>query len=62
MDIAALSIGMQQANLHQQVDLSLMKKVMETAETNGQAMANMLQQMAVPAPHPTLGNRIDVKG
>lgn len=54
MDIAALSMGMSQASLGQNIGLALTKKTMDMAQQN----ANQMLQ----APHPTLGNSIDVKG
>ncbi|MCP3760920.1 YjfB family protein [Domibacillus sp. A3M-37] len=57
MDIAALSMGMSQASLGQNIGLALTKKTMDMAQQNANQMVQMLQ-----APHPTLGNSIDVKG
>ncbi|WP_082220192.1 YjfB family protein [Domibacillus robiginosus] len=57
MDIAALSVGMSQASLSQSVSLALTKKTMDTAQQNASQMVQML-----PAPHPTLGQSVDVKG
>ncbi|MFT4417183.1 YjfB family protein [Fredinandcohnia humi] len=57
MDIAALSIGMNQASLAQNVGIALSKKVMETAEQNNNQLLKMLE-----APHPHLGKSIDLKG
>jgi hypothetical protein len=57
MDIAALSIGMNQASLGQSVSLALTKKVMDTAQQNASQMTEMLQ-----AAHPSLGKSIDLKG
>lgn len=57
MDIAALSMGMSQSSLAQSVSIALTKKVMDTAQENSVQMLKMLQ-----APHPTLGNSIDLKG
>ncbi|HYK74710.1 MAG TPA: YjfB family protein [Pseudoneobacillus sp.] len=57
MDIAALSIGMSQASLSQSVGIALTKKVMETSEQNNIQLLKMME-----APHPYLGQSIDVKG
>lgn len=57
MDIAALSMGMNQASLAQSVSIAVTKKVMDTAQENSIQMLKMLE-----APHPTLGHSIDLKG
>lgn len=62
MNIAASSTIMSQAQLKQDVGVSLMKKTMDMAESNSQQMVNMLKQSTVQTPHPTLGNTIDMKG
>ncbi|WP_435367802.1 YjfB family protein [Priestia koreensis] len=61
MDIAALSVNMHQTSLQQDVSIALMKKTMNIAQVNAQAMNQLLMQ-AAPAPHPTSGHHIDVKG
>lgn len=55
MDIAALSIGMNQASLSQIVGIALTKKAMNTAEQNSDQLLKMLE-----APHPTLGKSVDM--
>ncbi|WP_449598766.1 YjfB family protein [Niallia sp. Marseille-Q9988] len=55
MDIAALSIGMNQASLSQNVGIALTKKAMNTAEQNSDQLLKMLE-----APHPTLGKSVDM--
>lgn len=63
MDIAALSIVMNQSQVKQQARLSVMKSAMSTAETNAAALIEMMNESTdQPAPHPYLGGRIDVKG
>ncbi|XQY91259.1 YjfB family protein [Metabacillus sp. HB246100] len=57
MDIAALSIGLNQASLGQSVSIALAKKTMESTQQNTEQLLKMIQ-----APHPTLGNKIDAKG
>lgn len=57
LDIAALSVGMHQASLGQSVGLALTKMSMENAQQNAAQMIEMIQ-----APHPSLGNSIDLKG
>lgn len=55
MDIAALSIGMNQASLSQNVSIALTKKAMDSAEQNSIQLLKMLE-----VPHPTLGNSVDI--
>lgn len=57
MDIAALSVGMNQASLGQSVSIALTKMSLDNTQQNAIQMMEMLQ-----APHPTLGNSIDLKG
>ncbi|WP_372442088.1 YjfB family protein [Metabacillus bambusae] len=57
LDIAALSINLNQASLGQSVSIALAKKTMEVAQQNNQEMLKMLE-----APHPSLGKSIDLKG
>ncbi|SFK15936.1 Putative motility protein [Halobacillus dabanensis] len=59
MDIAAISMAMSTTQLKQQSRLAMMDKVKGEAEQQGNQMVEMLEQSA---PHPNLGNRIDVKG
>ncbi|WP_243356222.1 YjfB family protein [Bacillus litorisediminis] len=63
MDIPLLSMSLSQSNLQSQVDLSLMKKVMNTSETNANGLMKMLESSSVSAPsvHPFLGQKIDVQ-
>ncbi|WP_419392634.1 YjfB family protein [Cytobacillus praedii] len=56
LDIAALSIGMNQATLKQNVSIALTKKVMESTEQNSAELIKMLETS-----HPTLGKSIDLK-
>jgi hypothetical protein len=57
MDIAALSINLNQASLGQGIGIALAKRTMEAAQQNSQEMLKMLE-----APHPSLGKSIDLKG
>lgn len=59
MDIAAISMAMSNTQLKQQSSLAMMDKVKGEAEEQGNQMVEMLEQSA---PHPNLGNRIDLKG
>jgi len=56
MDIAAISIDMNQSALQHNVSIALAKKAMETEQQSSNQMIQMLQ-----APHPTLGNTIDLQ-
>lgn len=62
MDIAALSVVMKQSQVKQQASFAVMKNVMSTAETNGAALIEMMNQSSQEAPHPYLGGKIDLKG
>lgn len=59
MDIAALATVATQANISQQANILMMKKVMDTATTQSQ---NLLQLLGTgPALSPShLGNNIDI--
>lgn len=56
MDIASLSIDLNQALLGQNVSLAVAKLSLDSAQQNAAQMVEMLQ-----APHPTLGHVIDLK-
>lgn len=56
MDIAALSIALNQSTLRQDVGIALTKKVMEESQQNANQLVEMLQ-----ATHPNLGHSIDIK-
>jgi hypothetical protein len=55
MDIAALSISMNQAQLMQNVALAVAKQTMEIGQQRTEQVAELLE-----APHPTAGQTIDV--
>lgn len=56
MDIAALSIAMNQANLMQNVSLAVTKQAMDVQQQNTEQLVEMLD-----APHPTSGHTIDLQ-
>ena len=58
MDIAALSIAMSQSQLMQNVSLAVADKVMETQQQQVQQMTQSMK--SVHAPHPNLGQMIDI--
>jgi Putative motility protein len=57
MDINALSIMLNQTQLHQQANLSVMKMAMNTAQQNSANFTKMLEQSV----QPYLGSQIDIK-
>ncbi|GAB6180176.1 hypothetical protein JCM14036_14950 [Desulfotomaculum defluvii] len=63
MDIAALSIMKNQVKLQQNVGVAVLKKVMNTAEENGNFLTEMLGKGGHSIPQAKadhLGNRIDL--
>ncbi|GLC88401.1 YjfB family protein [Lysinibacillus piscis] len=56
MDIAALSMAMNQATLMQNVSLAVAKQAMEVQQQNTAQLVEMLD-----APHPTAGQTIDIQ-
>jgi len=68
MDIAALSMGMSQMNLHQQASMSVMKMAMDTAKGQTVDLVNMLDASVVNTDTkvmehsvtPHLGGTIDI--
>ena len=58
MDIAALSIAMSQSQLMQNVSLAVANKVMETQQQQVQQITQSME--SVDAPHPNLGQMIDI--
>jgi len=63
MDIAAMSVVMNQASVKRDASLAVMKNVMSLAEDNNNALMEMMQTPVGPkAPHPYLGKHIDLKG
>ncbi|AQU77968.1 YjfB family protein [Planococcus faecalis] len=57
MDIAALSMAMSQASVRTEANVSIMKKTIDQAETNGQEVVKMLEQSV----RPHIGSRIDIR-
>ncbi|MEC5424499.1 putative motility protein [Virgibacillus sp. C22-A2] len=62
MDIAALSIGMANQRVRSEAGLAIMGNVMNVMEQQGLQLMEMLQQPISPAPHPSLGKQVDLKG
>lgn len=57
MDIAALSMGLSQANLMQSVNVSVLSMSLDTVEQSGDAMVQMMEKSV----NPQLGQTIDIK-
>ena len=57
MDIAALSMAMSQMNVRTEANVSIMKKTIDQAETNGQDVVKMLEQSV----QPHIGSRLDIR-
>lgn len=56
MDIAAMSMGMAQSNLMQQVSVSVTKKAMDQAEVQMQGIIDMMQGATA-----SFGHQLDIK-
>lgn len=56
MDIAAMSMGMAQANLAQQVSVSVTKKAMDLAEVQMDGLVDMMRDMT-----PSFGHSLDIR-
>lgn len=56
MDIPALSTYMSMSNLSMNVDIAVMSKILDTAETTGEALTQMIASVATPG----LGENIDI--
>ena len=56
MSIAAMSVGMHQAQAYQQLDVSVLKMAMETAETGTE---ELLEELSVSL-DPSLGSMVDI--
>ncbi|WP_077065054.1 YjfB family protein [Gracilibacillus massiliensis] len=58
MDVAAMSVIMNQAQVKQQASVSLMDKALDQAETQSSDMIKMMETSM----QPHLGGNIDLKG
>lgn len=64
MDIAGLSVALNQMQVKQQASLSVMKMTMNTGEAQASDMVKMLEKSSPLAPQavdPNLGRMIDIK-
>ena len=59
MDIAALSVAATQNRVQNQAELLVYKKVLETMQQDGQAMAELLTSAGPALPH--LGQTVDIQ-
>ena len=57
MDIAALSMALSQMHVRTEANVSIMKKTIDQAETNGQDVVKMLEQSV----QPHVGSRLDIR-
>jgi len=57
MDIAALSMALSQMNVRTEANVSIMKKTIDQAETNGRDVVKMLEHSV----QPHIGSRLDIK-
>lgn len=66
MDIALLSMALSQGQVQQQASISVMKQVMDQAESSTDGLTKMLETASVAAiqhaAQPYLGGNIDIKG
>jgi hypothetical protein len=66
MDIAALSMALSSINVRQEASVSIMKKTIDQAESNGQGVVKMLQDSSVKAMEQSvrshIGSQLDIKG
>lgn len=58
MDVAAMSFGIQNASLKQQINISVQKIAMDAIDQNFEALRKVME--ASVSPH--LGSNIDMKG
>ncbi|PUB08443.1 YjfB family protein [Paenisporosarcina sp. OV554] len=66
MDIAALSMALSQMNVRQEASISILKKTMNQAESNGQSVVKMLQDSSIKvmemSVRPHIGSQLDIRG
>jgi len=66
MDIAALSMALSQMNVRQEASVSIMKKTMDQAESNGEGVVKMLQDSSLKtmeqSVRPHIGSQLDIRG
>lgn len=57
MDIAGMSVSMNQANIMQNVNLSVMRKSLDQMQQNGDALIKMMESSV----NPNVGQNIDIR-
>ncbi|MDX1806635.1 MAG: YjfB family protein [Paenisporosarcina sp.] len=66
MDIAALSMALSQMNVRQEASVSIMKKTMDQAESNGEGVVKMLKDSSLKTMEqsiqPHIGSQLDIRG
>ncbi len=60
MDVAGLSIIMAENQVKRDASLAMMRNVKDMMNEQGQQLVDMLSQTTPVAPHPTLGQHIDI--
>jgi len=60
MDIAKMSIVLNNHQLRQNASLAMMNHTKQLLQQQGDQLVEMLEQSTTSAPHPTHGNVIDV--
>ncbi|QKY71723.1 putative motility protein [Lentibacillus sp. CBA3610] len=62
MDVAAMSVAMSNQQVRSEAQMAVMDNVKHVAEQQGAQLVEMLNQSQGPsAPHPSLGNAVDMK-
>lgn len=57
MDIAGMSVSMNQSNIMQNVNLSVMRKSLDQMQQNGDALIKMMEASV----NPNVGQNIDIR-
>ncbi len=60
MDIPGLSMNMAQIDLSTKVGTAVLSKVMDSAETSGDALVGMMNQAMELSVNPNIGSNIDI--
>lgn len=60
MDIPGLSMSMSQIDLRTKVGAAMLGKILDTAETSGEAMVGMLNQSMELSVNPNIGSQFDM--
>jgi len=60
MDVAAMSMMLNNQQVKADASLKVMSKTKNLMEQQGEQLVEMLQSPQAPVPHPTSGNSVDV--